>query len=149
MVMTFQPRILRRLIFFSSLSLFFPIFSFHHSLLVSGTLKYLHPSWPCQKQPWTKMTVLYFGSTISGFPGRFLTCKRYRNPLENKNLRTKSSGFVSLLLIWDILYDLVALSWTSAIPPYSIINLKISPAASEITVPGPKIAATPAPYKQL
>ena len=30
---------------------------------------------PCQKQPFTSTTVLYLGSTISGFPGRRLSCK--------------------------------------------------------------------------
>ena len=40
------------------------------STLLFGILKYLHPSCPCQKQPFTKMHVRYLRSTMSGCPGR-------------------------------------------------------------------------------
>lgn len=38
--------------------------------LLFGILKYLHPSCPCQKHPFTKMHVRYLRSTMSGCPGR-------------------------------------------------------------------------------
>jgi len=79
------------------------IFSNHHSSRVFGNTKYLQSSCPCQKQPFTNMTVLYLGNTISGFPGNFLSCKRYLNPLANKNLLTSISGLVFFPLILLIL----------------------------------------------
>src|SRR5687767_14488378 len=53
-------------------------FSSQNSRRFVGVVQFLHPLWRCQKQPWTKITVLYFGRTISGLPGRFLTCRRKR-----------------------------------------------------------------------
>ena len=96
---TFHPKATRAASFFSSLALFFIIFSVHHSVLVLGMEKYLQFSCPCQKQPCTKMTVLYFGSTMSGFPGSFLSYNLYRSPFENKNFLTTISGLVSLPLM--------------------------------------------------
>ena len=63
------------------------------NILEDGRCPLLHIC-PCQKQPFTKITVRYLVKTISGFPGSFLTLIRYLKPLENKNLRTKTSGFV-------------------------------------------------------
>ena len=79
--MIVQPCVFNMWTAFLSFSLFFPIFSLHHSVLVPGNLKYLHPSCPCQKHPCTKITVRYLGKTISGLPGRSFTCSRKRNPL--------------------------------------------------------------------
>ena len=98
-----QPKFISSCCLILSFSIVFSIFSSHHSVLVFGTTKYLHPSWPCQKHPFIKITVLYFGKTISGFPGNFLTCSLYLNPLANKNRLTTISGFVSLPLIRLIL----------------------------------------------
>lgn len=75
------------------------IFCSHHSERVLGSTKQRQPLCPCQKQPFTKITVLYLGRTMSGFPGRVFTFRRYRNPLANRNLRTSISGWVCLPLI--------------------------------------------------
>ena len=51
-----------------------------HLVLVFGTIKYLQPEWPCQKQPCTKITVRHLGKTISGLPGphpRLCICRFY------------------------------------------------------------------------
>lgn len=45
-------------------------FSNQYSLFSEGVVHLLHPLCLCQKQPFTKITVLYFGSTISGVPSR-------------------------------------------------------------------------------
>src|SRR5689334_19773333 len=37
----------------------------HHSRRWVGVAQLLHPLCRCQKQPWTKMAVLYFGRTMS------------------------------------------------------------------------------------
>ncbi len=51
-----------------------------------------------------KITVLYFGKTISGLPGSVFTFLRKRNPCLNKKLLTEISGLVSLpemeAMIW-------------------------------------------------
>ena len=99
MRITFQPRAIKARIVSSSRSMFRVILASQNGVLLLGNLKYLHPSWPCQKQPSTNMTVLYFFNTISGEPGSFLLFRRYRSPLLNKNFRTKISGLVSLPLI--------------------------------------------------
>ena len=56
----------------------------------------------CQKHPFTKITVWYLGSTMSGHPGRFRRFFRYRKPFENKYFLTISSGFELVLRICDI-----------------------------------------------
>lgn len=43
------------------------IFSFQNSVFVVGNADFLQFSCPCQKQPFTKITALYLGKTISGF----------------------------------------------------------------------------------
>ena len=55
------------------------IFFSQNFLLLRGNLKFLH-LWPCQKQPLTSMTVLYFGKTMSGLPGRRRSCKTNLKP---------------------------------------------------------------------
>lgn len=84
---------------FRSLSWLRLIFSCQKAVFVLGKTKYLHSSCPCQKHPLMKITVLYFFRTISGDPGNFFTLSLYLNPRENRNLRTRSSGLVSLLLM--------------------------------------------------
>lgn len=70
MVMTVQPNFFNSACALQSLSTFFLNFSFQKSIRVLGVVEYLHPSWRCQKQPWTNIQTLSFGITMSGFPGR-------------------------------------------------------------------------------
>lgn len=84
-----------------------------NSGLVRGVVAYRQPVCLCQKQPWTKMQSLYFGRTISGLPGRFVTCNLYRNPWENRTSRTISSGRVFFPLIPAIILERVVESTTS------------------------------------
>ena len=44
--------------------------SAQNSLRVLGVVVRLHPSWRCQKQPWTKITFRRPRNTMSGRPGR-------------------------------------------------------------------------------
>ena len=74
-------------------------FAAQKSVFDSGTLKYLHPSCPCQKHPFTKMHVLYFLSTMSGFPGNLVWLSLYLKPRPHRNFRTSISGFVSFPFI--------------------------------------------------
>ena len=80
---------------------------FHISL---GRNIILHPSCPCQKQPFMKMTVRYFRSTRSGCPGSREWFSLYRNSRLNKNFLTSNSGFVFSPFIADIQCASV-LSW--------------------------------------
>ena len=98
-VMVCQPISLNSIRRFKSLSWFRLIFSCQNKVFVLGSTKYLQFWCPCQKHPLMKMAVRYFLRTMSGEPGSFFTLSLYLNPRENKNLRTRSSGFVSLLLI--------------------------------------------------
>lgn len=91
------------------------IFACHHSVRVLGSLKSLQFSCPCQKQPLTKITVLYLASTMSGLPGRFFWQTRNLNPWANRNRRTSSSGLVFLPLIRLMIRLRVASSKTSSI----------------------------------
>src|ERR1035437_3789086 len=95
----FQPSFFSALAAFASLAMLPFIFLSHHSVLVLGTTKYLQFLCPCQKQPCTKITVLYFGRTISGLPGRLLSWSLKRNPLACKNFLTSIAGFVFLPLM--------------------------------------------------
>ena len=97
-----QPSSLRFLSVFLSRSMFRANFSCQNSTLVDGVVACRHPGWRCQKHPRTSMTVLYFGNTMSGCPGRVLTCSRKRKPCRNRNERTLSSGVVSFDRIWLI-----------------------------------------------
>ncbi len=96
---TFHPSFFSNSMFLVSFALVLFIFSSHHLVLVFGTTKYLQFSCPCQKHPFTKITVLYFGKTMSGFPGSFLQCSRYLKPFACRNFLTSISGFVSAPLI--------------------------------------------------
>ena len=72
------------------------------SCLLLGVYAYLQPGCRCQKQPWTKITALYLGKTISGQPGSLLTWIRNLYPILWSMERTITSGFVSLPLILDM-----------------------------------------------
>ena len=80
-----------------SLSLLRSIFACQNSVLLFGNTKNLHPSCPCQKHPFTKITVRYLRITMSGCPGSRGWFSRYLNPWAKRYLRTTSSGFVPLL----------------------------------------------------
>src|ERR1035437_2429234 len=68
----FQPSFFSALAAFASLAML-PFILFNHQLvLVFGTTKYLQFVCPCQKHPCTKITVLYFGKTISGCPASLI-----------------------------------------------------------------------------
>lgn len=114
-VMTFQPISLNSWLCLMSFSILRWNFCCQYSELVLGVVVYLHPSCLCQKQPWTKITVLYFGRTISGFPGRAVTFFRYLNPLRNKYFRTLTSIEVFVLRMRDIFLLLCSLETLSAI----------------------------------
>ena len=86
-----------------------------NSARVAGSVAYWHPGCRCQKQPWTKITVRNLGSTRSGQPGSFDTCKRYLNPRACRYRRTRSSGFVSAGPIAAIIRERVLASTTSTI----------------------------------
>ena len=48
------------------------ILAVHHSTRDFGRQKHSQPSCPCHKQPWTKITVSYLGTTMSSLPGSCL-----------------------------------------------------------------------------
>lgn len=77
-----------------SLSILLWILEFQNSTLDVGLAALLQLC-PCQKHPWTKITILCFGKTTSGLPERDLTFFLNRNPCLNKKLLTKISGLVS------------------------------------------------------
>ena len=81
-VMTFHPMSSSSFFVRLSLSLLPYNLFCQYSTLDLGILAYLHPSWRCQKQPWTSTIVLYFGSTMSGCPGYLLSFFLKRRPLE-------------------------------------------------------------------
>lgn len=91
------------------------IFLLQNSRLVSGIVAYLQSECPCQKHPLMNMTVLYFGRTMSGLPGKSFRCNRKRKPFANKKRRTKTSGLVFLLLMCDIHFWRCSFDSTSAI----------------------------------
>ena len=99
-----------------SLRLLPKIFPRHHSALLFGHLNLSH-SWPCQKQPWTNIAVLYFRKTISGLPGSFPSCSLKRNPDACSAFLTRISGFVFLPRMAPIILLRVALSTVSANSP--------------------------------
>ena len=66
----------------------------------AGIVAFLHPGWRCQKHPRTSITVLYFGRTISGRPGRSFAWTQKRKPCQWRYDRTTISGFVSLPWTW-------------------------------------------------
>lgn len=111
---TRQPNSISLSAFILSLLLFSVILFSQNSVLVLGTLKYSQ-SWPCQKQPCTKITVLYLGNTISGFPGRFLLCSLKRNPAACNALRTRISGLVFADLIARMFFERICGLCTSVI----------------------------------
>ncbi len=49
----------------------------------------------CRERPCTKLILLPFGKTVSGFPGGRRSCGRYRSPILSANVQTCRSGVVS------------------------------------------------------
>jgi hypothetical protein len=58
-----RSKLITRSIFFSW------SFPSHHSRRFVGVVQFLHRLCRCQKHPCTKITVLYFGRTMSGLRG--------------------------------------------------------------------------------
>lgn len=108
----------------SSRVILLAIFVRQNSGLVEGSLNRWQ-SWPCQKHPFTKMTVLYFRSTISGLPGKPAAWSRYRNPRANSPLRIRSSGLVFRLLMPDIIRLRVCWSTISGNRLYLFLQLNL------------------------
>lgn len=96
---TFQPSFRSLLLFFLSRNTFSSNFFFQNWSLVFGVYARRQPLWRCQKQPWTNMTVEYFGRTISGLPGRFRAFLRNRNPALCRADLTRISGLVFVPLM--------------------------------------------------
>ncbi len=90
------------------------IFASQKSVRVPGSLNKWQ-SWPCQKQPCMKITALYLGKTMSGFPGRSLTWSRNLNPFLWRRDLIWCSGLVFFPRMPDIILLRVSLSTMSAI----------------------------------
>ena len=98
------------------------IFSLQNSVLVAGNVDFLQFSCPCQKQPFTKITALYLGKTMSGLPGKFFTFFLNLNPLENRYFLTKISGLVSLPEILDMIEERLDFEYISDIINHSCFS---------------------------
>ena len=85
-------------------------------------------AFPCQKSPSTNTASLYFIIDISGLPKIFVESTRYRIPMPYNALRKISSGAVSLLLIFPIIWDVTAASLAMGgyIPEWNLIWSPIS-----------------------
>lgn len=77
MTSTRQPLARNNLMFFWSLARLVLIFDRQNSVRDFGSLK-MGQSWPCQKQPFTKMVELCLRSVMSGFPGNVALCNLNR-----------------------------------------------------------------------
>ncbi len=113
MVATRQPKAFRHCSAFASRFLFPLIFFLQNEARVLGRRKFAQ-SWPCQKHPFTKITALYLGSTMSGFPGSSFTCSRKRKPSAWMALLIIRSGRVFLPFMDAIIRLRVAVSTVSA-----------------------------------
>ena len=71
-VTTFQPSFLMALTLRRSLATFFSNLSAQKDTRVFGIVAFEQDTWRCQKHPWTKITLLRSGKTISGVPGNDL-----------------------------------------------------------------------------
>ena len=93
-VLTLQPNRRSLRSFSMSRALLPSSFGSQKPLLVCGT-PLLGQRCRCQKHPLTCKAMEYFGSTMSGHPGRLLTCSRNRKPIAWSAWRTMISGRVS------------------------------------------------------
>lgn len=112
-IKTLQPASLKRDKFFLSRHIVLSSFLFQKSSLPAGRFERGHPSWPCQKQPCTKMIFLYFGRTISGFPGRSRRCNRNLYPILWSFDLTIRSGLVFFPFTADMIRLRLSLLKTS------------------------------------
>ena len=101
--MTFHPDFFNCFLFRRSRLRLASILASQNALFVLGIDAREQPLCPCQKQPCMKMHVAYFFMTTSGLPGRSFWWRRYRNPFENKNFLTSSSGLVFLPRMLDMI----------------------------------------------
>ena len=90
-----------------------------------GVYAYGHFSCRCQKHPWTNITVLNRGRTISGLPGRSFRCNLKRYPFLCNIERIASSGFVLLPRIRDIISERLALVRISTIKSGQRVKLSV------------------------
>ncbi len=118
MVRTFHPICRKARRARRSRFLFARIFSDQNFFLVEGRRARRHPECPCQKHPFTKITTLECGITISGVPGSRRSWRRKRTPQCRRNRSTCFSGrvFVPLTrLISQLRFSLVRVSAISEI----------------------------------
>jgi hypothetical protein len=104
-IITRQPFAFRSSVDCVSRAMFRSNFSTQNSVLLFGVVAILHPLCRCQKHPWTKITVLYRVSTISGLPGRSLRCSLNRKPSACNARRSATSGEVFEERIRDMRFD--------------------------------------------
>ena len=100
---TLQPRCFRESVTRLSRSRFALTFEAQYSTLDFGSCPFVQSWCPCQKHPCTKIASRSLERTISGRPGRFLTCSLYRKPELWRSLRTRSSGEESVEGTRDIM----------------------------------------------
>jgi hypothetical protein len=102
---TRHPSLRKRDTFRRSLATFVENLSFQYCVLLFGVVAMAQPGCRCQKQPLTKMSALYLGSTTSGVPARSRRCREYLKPRACKCRRNNSSGNVSRPGMRDIRSD--------------------------------------------
>lgn len=125
-VSTFQPCSCKATMFSLSRSMFLSNFFLQYSSFVRGRIcACLQVGQPCQKQPFTNITVLYFGNTISGLPGKLFGWSLNLYPNLCNIFLTLISGVVFVLCTFDIISLRVFLSKVSAIP-YKIVTQLLS-----------------------
>ena len=69
---------------------------FQNDLFLVGIFARTHPSWLCQKHPWTNNALRRLRLAMSGEPGNPRTLTRYRPPIDHRTRRTTSSERVPL-----------------------------------------------------
>ena len=111
-IRTRHPWFRRFSIFFLSRLILSSNFLIQKSWCDLGADEYLQPC-RCQKHPCTNITAFRDLNTISGLPGRSEACNLYLKLFFHNHLRTRISGLVFLLLIFDILKERFSGEWTS------------------------------------
>lgn len=150
---TLQPASLKAAWFRRSRAAFPSNFSTQKARLLLGVVQFLHPRCRCQKHPWTKTTVLYFGMTMSGRPGSPLPCRRNRYPIRCNRLRTIISGVVSfprIRLMFQLRRALLSRSamFKHSFAPAGCALLKLGRDKVRCpSIPQPPPAARPQPAK--
>ena len=119
-ITTRQPSLVKTRLLDLSLLALPPSFVIQNLRLFVGVVQFLQPRCRCQKQPWTKMTVLCLAITISGRPGSFFPCSRNRYPMRCSRLLTTLSGVVSLPRMRDMFHERRALVRRSLFTGWSL-----------------------------